>query len=73
MASQPRSQGNAYSDLLGSDLERIPKVVMASILVDVLKGSGLHHPSEFRGYVAGQWSKLYENGIVRQKPKLVVT
>ena len=62
------TRSNEYADQLGQDLyEVIPKSVLAAIAVSALTTGG-DYLEEARERVVEEWSILFQNGIVRQKP-----
>lgn len=68
--SHIRNIQNQYAAELGPLLDDCPKAVLAAVAVSLLSGGG-DRLELVALQLAAEWSTLYENGIVPQKPRKV--
>ncbi|RPI55960.1 MAG: hypothetical protein EHM49_01255 [Deltaproteobacteria bacterium] len=62
------NKSNEYVDLIPERIfDKIPKTVLGAIAISALTGGG-DYLDNVQDKIMGEWSILYQNGIVPQKP-----
>ena len=62
--------GNEYMDFLGDDFDRMPKAVLAAIAVSLASRLTSDNKEEAANLIRREWWILYQNGIIKQKPRV---